>query len=82
MSQAVQDPQMVEHLVDQLGYRAGMDAVYDCDENPNVIGSEFVDPMVEDPAGPMVVREVLNKLRREAGVQPDRRGRRPTDGWL
>lgn len=61
MSQAVQDPQMVEHLVHQLGYRAGMDDVYDFGDVSEVIGSKFVNPMVEDPSGPVVVRHVLNK---------------------
>lgn len=67
--QAVQDPQMVEHLANRLGYRAGMTPFPDAGNNTKLLWSSTT-PMDEDPAGREVVRNVLNKLRAEVGVDP------------
>ncbi|MDN5798156.1 MAG: hypothetical protein L0H79_20745 [Intrasporangium sp.] len=67
---SVQDPQIVGYLRDQLGYKPRFIDTYDYEDDMIPSGRELHEPLMDDPAGPVEVRDAVNALRAEIGVGP------------
>ncbi len=70
MSRAVQDPQILEQVIEELGSTARRTDSHDVKDDPARSTREPFDPLLGDRAGWRVVRDAVDALRRGVGVGP------------